>query len=394
MSLTRFLPIPSDRMGILWTLLSIKDAIVLEYSPAGTTSYVKKAYGAMGIEIEERLHATTMSKDDVVMGDTSLLEKEIKRLDTLLNPSVIFVMASTVSNVIGTDVKGVCHCIEDEVSAKLVVFTQGGFSADYSSGRKAAFTEIIKNFATKEIQKDNTYNVLGVSQVVHSSQKDIESIKQMMKENFDLEENVVLSYDTTIENINKMSKSKINLVLSYEALEAAKTLKQRFNTPYVYKFPIGNDTKWLNEIATNLNQNIKEENITKQDKLSQVKAVIYTSYDRGVSLAKYLEEIGVEEVKVITTHRINSIRDKYENVEYLKDESTRLKYFKSLDNTLVFGDNIISTNINETNTHVNIENLFLDTYQTEFSLIGKQAQDMIENICNNHIENIKVIELV
>ena len=50
MSLTRFLPIPSDRMGILWTLLSIEDGVVLEYSPAGTTSYVKKAYGAMELD--------------------------------------------------------------------------------------------------------------------------------------------------------------------------------------------------------------------------------------------------------------------------------------------------------------------------------------------------------
>ena len=30
MSLRRYLPIPSDRMGIIWSLLSIKGAMVLE----------------------------------------------------------------------------------------------------------------------------------------------------------------------------------------------------------------------------------------------------------------------------------------------------------------------------------------------------------------------------
>ena len=39
MSLTRFLPLPSDRMGILWSLLNIEDSVIVEYGPAGTTHY-------------------------------------------------------------------------------------------------------------------------------------------------------------------------------------------------------------------------------------------------------------------------------------------------------------------------------------------------------------------
>ena len=35
MSLCRYLPVPSDRMGIIWSLLSVKDSIILEYGPAG-----------------------------------------------------------------------------------------------------------------------------------------------------------------------------------------------------------------------------------------------------------------------------------------------------------------------------------------------------------------------
>lgn len=39
MSLCRYLPVPSDRMGIIWSLLSVKDSIILEYGPAGTTHF-------------------------------------------------------------------------------------------------------------------------------------------------------------------------------------------------------------------------------------------------------------------------------------------------------------------------------------------------------------------
>ena len=39
MSLVRYLPTPSDRMGILWSLLSVEGSVILEYGPAGTTHY-------------------------------------------------------------------------------------------------------------------------------------------------------------------------------------------------------------------------------------------------------------------------------------------------------------------------------------------------------------------
>ena len=45
MSLVRFLPTPSDRMGIIWSLLAVQGAIVLEYGPAGTTHYSMGLYG-------------------------------------------------------------------------------------------------------------------------------------------------------------------------------------------------------------------------------------------------------------------------------------------------------------------------------------------------------------
>ena len=389
MSLTRFLPIPSDRMGILWTLLSIEDGVVLEYAPAGTTSYVKKAYGAMELNIENRIFATGMSKDDVIMGNTSILEQEILRIDRELNPKVIFIMASTVSNVIGTDVKGVCIELEEKVSAQLIIFTQGGFVADFSKGRSIAFTQLIKELSTEKFEETNTYNILGVSQVVHSSEMDIDNIKRIMSEEFDMKENTILSYDTTIDKIKELSKAKINLVISYEALDAAKLLKERFNTPYIYKLPIGNDIEWLNMISKAIKKDRPiVENTQKNIFNKNIKAVIYASFDKGIALGEYLNKLGVEVLNIIVTHKINTIKniDKPENLIYLKDESEKLKYFKSLENTIVFGDNNISRNINDTNTHVNIENLFLDIYETELSLMDKDIESKIINICEKHLK--------
>ena len=113
MSLTRYFPSPSDRMAIIWSLLPIQDGIVLEYGPAGTTHFGGGLYGSLGFRMRGRLYTTHISEDDVVMGDVSRLEKAILEIDAMYAPKVIFVVASAVIAVIGTDVKGL-HCHSGE----------------------------------------------------------------------------------------------------------------------------------------------------------------------------------------------------------------------------------------------------------------------------------------
>ena len=99
MSLCRYFPTPSDRMGILWSLLCIEDSVVLEYGPAGTTHYSISLFGGLGVDQQNRLFTTHMSEDDVVMGDVSRLERALVEIDQAYAPRVIFVVASSVSAV-------------------------------------------------------------------------------------------------------------------------------------------------------------------------------------------------------------------------------------------------------------------------------------------------------
>lgn len=55
-------------------------------------------------------------------------------IDQAYAPRVIFVVASSVSAVIGTDLRGVCAYMQEKVRARLIAFEQGGFRGDYSVG--------------------------------------------------------------------------------------------------------------------------------------------------------------------------------------------------------------------------------------------------------------------
>ena len=88
MSLCRFYPAPSDRMAIIWSLMPIGNAVVLEYGPAGTTHLGGGLYSSLGLELGRSLFTTHISEDDVIMGDVSRLENAIVEIDEAYHPEL------------------------------------------------------------------------------------------------------------------------------------------------------------------------------------------------------------------------------------------------------------------------------------------------------------------
>lgn len=119
-----------------------------------------------------------MSEDDVVMGDVTRLEEAIIELDKSYAPKVIFVVASSVTAVIGTDIKGVCRYMQNEVKAKLVAFEQGGFRGDYSVGLAETYKLLVRNLPKKDAaQEADVYNIIGASAWRYRMASDIWEVK-------------------------------------------------------------------------------------------------------------------------------------------------------------------------------------------------------------------------
>lgn len=319
MSLTRYLPTPSDRMGILWTLLQIEDAIILEYGTAGTTAYAMKTLGIMDFSIRNKLFTTGMDENNIVMGDTAKLEEKIKYLDNTYSPKVIFVMASSVSSVTGADVKGICNYLQEDVNAKIITFTQGGWGGDFSSGIEVCLTDLVTHLATDVLPVGNYYNLLGASATSEHARNNTREIAEVMQAKHGLQANAVLSLNTNLEQIATMSKARLNLVISYEGLKAAELLKERFGTPYEYGFPLSS----IQIPATNFH-----------------KIAVYASYDELLAYKSLAIERGLEIEFLLCTHKIHKIKNCPADILYLKDEKSKIELFRNLEDTLVLGDSI------------------------------------------------------
>ena len=397
MSLVRFLPTPSDRMGIIWSLLAVQGAIVLEYGPAGTTHYSMGLYGGLGLRFQNRMFTTHMSEDDVVMGDVTRLEDAIVELDKSYAPKVIFVVASSVTAVIGTDIKGVCRYMQNEVKAKLVAFEQGGFRGDYSIGLAETYKLLVRNLPKKDVaQEAGVYNIIGASAWRYRMASDILEVKSLLDEALGLSCNACLCCDTSVEELEDMGLAQVNIVLGNEGLAAAKYLQEKFGTPYVYAVPYGyNGTlSFLAQVGEAVGRESDSMVLlrlqTKEKSLSKIslftmmgnnkpkKAVVKSDYDLVQGVSAFLEQGGITVLHKMCAHSLKAIAEPAADVEAYAEESDWLQVIRGLQDTLILADDVALLQADADNMKVLISAPFMNSaVATHMPFMGEKGADFL-----------------
>jgi len=396
-SLVRFLSTPSDRMGIIWSLLAVQGAIVLEYGPAGTTHYSMGLYGGLGLRFQNRMFTTHMSEDDVVMGDVTRLEDAIVELDKSYAPKVIFVVASSVTAVIGTDIKGVCRYMQNEVKAKLVAFEQGGFRGDYSIGLAETYKLLVRNLPKKGVAAEKgVYNIIGASMWRYRMESDIWEIKSLLSEVLGLSCNACLCCDTSVEELEDMGLAQVNIVLGNEGLAAAKYLQEKFGTPYVYAVPYGyNGTlSFLAQVGEAVGREpdsmvllrlqTKEKSLSRLSLFTMMgnnklkKAVVKGDYDMVQGVSAFLEQGGITVLHKMCAHSLKAIAEPAAAVEAYAEESDWLQVIRGLHDTLILADDVALLQAEADNTKVLISAPFMNSaVATHMPFMGERGADYL-----------------
>ncbi|WP_455266282.1 nitrogenase component 1 [Phascolarctobacterium sp.] len=397
MSLVRFLPTPSDRMGIIWSLLAVQGAIVLEYGPAGTTHYSMGLYGGLGLRFQNRLFTTHMSEDDVVMGDVTRLEEALVELDKNYAPKVIFVVASSVTAVIGTDIKGVCRYMQNEVKAKLVAFEQGGFRGDYSVGLAETYKLLVRNLPQKGVaQEKGVYNIIGASAWRYRMASDIWEVKSLLSEALGLSCNACICCDTSVEELQAMGKAQVNIVLGNEGLAAAQYLEEKFGTPYVYAAPYGysGTVRFLESVGEAIGEmpqplvlmrlRMKEKGMSMLSMFAMMgggktkHAVVKGDYDLVQGVSAFLEQAGIKVVHKMCAHSLKAIAEPAVDVESYAEEGEWLQVIRGLRATLIFADDVALTQADASNMKVLISAPFMNgVVATHLPFMGEKGADFL-----------------
>lgn len=357
MSLCRYYPAPSDRMAIIWSLMPIGNAVVLEYGPAGTTHFGGGLYSSLGLELGRSLFTTHISEDDVVMGDVSRLENAILEIDEAYHPEIIFVVAAAVIAVIGTDIAGVCHYMQEKVNARLISFEEGGFRGDYTYGLRSVYRMLAREVVKPCDKKPKTYNILGASAGSFRIRSDVWEIQNLMREAFGYECGCVMGLECDVSELRDMGGAEINLVLRTEAVEAAEILKEKCGTPYVYDSPYGygGTLDWLGKISETIGCEINPKLAARlKEKIRRLspmggpmgmgmmgavkrKASLQGDYDTLLGFRRALEELNIDVENAVCSHSLRAIENSDECIRFIPKEKERIELWKSISGQWCLG---------------------------------------------------------
>lgn len=276
MGLHRFKPLPSGRMGILWTLSSIKGASLIEFGCMGHMFYSGKTLNQSGISDMCKLYSTHIDETDISLGNTDKLNYTVENVIKRDNPKVIFLLPSSIPQVIGTDLFALAKELQlDYPSIKFIPFSHGSFEVKGAEGVQEALFILGKKLS-KPMKKSEkvTYNIIGSCADIFRFHEDAAEIERILKGAFGIEANCILTSNTNIEDIEALSKAHINIVLRQEGLKCAEYLKKEYSTEYVFFRPYGlNGTiEALKNLSKLIGKDINQEFLTNE--INEVKLVL------------------------------------------------------------------------------------------------------------------------
>jgi nitrogenase molybdenum-iron protein alpha/beta subunit len=313
-------------MGALWALTSIKDACIIEYGPAGTTHYGIEGFMMLNSELRAKLFTTHMDETNIVMGSVEGLEETIKEVDAVYNPSVIFVLASTISSIIGTDLEQICLKMRSEVKAELIPFSGGGLRGDFTLGIKEVLTSLAR-YVVKEpkVKASRTYNIIGCNADQYNFAADLKEIKMLMTEYFGYSLKSVFTAGSSIKDIEEAAEAEFNIVLRGEGISCAEILRERFHMEYFFGAPYGfkGTISWLKGIEKSFKIKGQDSYLAQKREdsrrllmhakqatftIKQLRGLLSGNLDFVLDILPFLaEELSIDITKLIVNHTIKDI---------------------------------------------------------------------------------------
>lgn len=268
MGLYKTTPYLSGRMGTLWTLSTIKNSAVVEFGCMGHTVYARTFLSKMAAQ-GSKLYSTHIRETDIAMGDTTRLNNAISEILQDKELETIFLLPSTVPEVIGVDLKAITKELSfDYPNVSFITFDTGSFNMNINEGIEKTLLHLAKTLSFESEKSENvSYNIIGSCADMYNFNADCIEFKRVLENSFDIEKNCIMTSNTSITELKNLSKAHINLVIREEGLKTAKFLEKKFGTPYIYSRPYGyKDTlAWLCEIKSILNIELNEKFISSEE---------------------------------------------------------------------------------------------------------------------------------
>ena len=214
----------SARMGYLETLSYVQDLLLVEIGSIGHSDYARKWIQAT-IPYPALLYTIPLTQKQLIMGDLSVVEKELEELIQQHHPRIIFIIESAIVTTIGLNLQSVCNKLENQYGISIVDRTLT-MKNDEKIGKTLALYDLCRYVCIQPNIKTDTFNIIG-DEIIDKA------FILMLKQKYHLKLNIQFPSNRTLSSLEKLTQAKLNIVISEEGLKVSKYLKRTYQMDYI-----------------------------------------------------------------------------------------------------------------------------------------------------------------
>lgn len=293
----------------------MKKCAVLVHGPKGCVYHINYIMGMRGDQPSE-IYSTCLDEQDVIFGAEQKLRTAIGDLDLELHPDLIAVLSCCASDIIGEDVGSAIR--DTTTTAPVIGIDTGGFEGDFRTGYSETLTRLVEEFVERRDETDpRSVNLIGLLR----GGPDLQEIIRVLG-SAGITVNAVLTADATLEEIRRLGKARLNIVLCEPAgKDAAELLHKKCDIPYIIEeLPIGADATRQFLLGVTKALGLKElpdipleRVVTDYSPFKDRRIAIVSGPTRAISMTRFFAELGIEPRLIIVDFNSN-ISEKLEGL--------------------------------------------------------------------------------
>ncbi|MDD6213664.1 MAG: nitrogenase component 1 [Firmicutes bacterium] len=189
-------------------------------------------------DTDSMVFISALTETEAIMGNDNKLIGDIIDAACQLSPEFIAIAGTPIPMITGTDFSAVARVVEAQTGIPSFGFDTNGMHS-YLLGASAAFTAIAEHMVDTDLEKSKnlSVNILGTTPLDFSVNSYLGSVNAWLAaQGFEIIGK--WGVGARLCDIRRAKSAHVNLVMSSCGLEAARTLRRRFGTPYVIGIPI------------------------------------------------------------------------------------------------------------------------------------------------------------
>lgn len=227
----------ADVSGVCSALYELGGMVVM-HDPSGCNSTYNTHDELRWYDQDSLIFISGLSEMDAIMGSDDKLIHDVVSGAQQLSPRFIAICGTPVPMMSGVDFSAIAAVVEKRTGIPTFGFSTNGMHS-YVQGAGMALSAVAQRFTLPVKEKlPGSVNILGATPLDFALSGTEQSIRaQLEKRGFS-----VLScwaMGSTLEELSQAGRAQANLVISSTGFAAAKTLREKFGTPYVVGLPVG-----------------------------------------------------------------------------------------------------------------------------------------------------------